>query len=145
MSKFTSYIRIGFIFAKGILGIRKKSYRLGFVKESKDQIWYIDMPWPGDRSNLSMVASSNKLLDYLCQEDGGYVTVDVLPRQNKENNPGYFECKQVESTLFGGAFYEVHGLDGFSREIWICPITLCVLGHYPKYIYIRKVETSNLK
>ncbi len=21
----------------------------------------------------------------------------------------------------------------------ICPVTLCVLGHYPKYIYIKKV------
>lgn len=64
-----------------------------------------------------MVAGSNKLLDNLCQEDGGYVTVDVLPRQNKENNPGYFECKQIESSLFGGTFYEVHGLDGFSRDL----------------------------
>ena len=57
--------------------------------------------------------------------------------------PGYFECQQTETSLFGGSFYAVNGLDGFEREIWICPVTLCVLGYYPKYLYVRKV--NNLK
>ncbi len=63
------------VFAKGILGLKKKSYRLTFVFEPEDNLWYIDMPWPG-----------------------------------------------------------------FTRDIWICPVTLCVLGRYPKYIYLKKVE-----
>lgn len=144
MKNFLKYMKVGVVFAKGILGFRKKQYRLGFVHDANDGIWYIDMPWPGDRHNLAMVAGSNKLLDYLCKgEDNNYVLVDVLPRNTQEELPGYFECQQMESSLFGGSFYVVNGLDGFEREIWICPVTLCVLGYYPKFLYVRKV--NNLK
>ena len=126
-------------FAKGILAFRRKEYRLHFVYVPEDRLWYIDMPWPGDRYNLAMVAGSDKLLDFLCEEDdNNYVTVDVLPREKREEHPGFFECEQKACTLTGGSFYDVHGLDGFTRNIWICPVTLCVLGHYPKYIYIKK-------
>ena len=128
-------------FAKGILAMRKKEYRLRFVYVPEDRLWYIDMPWAGDRYNLAMVAGSDKLLDFLCEEDdGNYVTVDVLPRNKREEHPEFFELEQTAHTLTGGSFYDVNGLDGFTRDIWICPVTLCVLGHYPKYIYIKKVE-----
>ena len=128
-------------FAKGILGFRKKEYRLRFVYVPEDKLWYIDMPWPGDRYNLAMVAGSDKLLNFLCEEeDNNSVTIDVLPRSKREDHPGFIECKQTVHTLTGGSFYDVHGLEGFNRDIWICPVTLCVLGHYPKYIYIKKVE-----
>lgn len=131
-------------FLKGIFGLRKKAYRLSFVFVPEDNLWYIDMPWPGDRYNLAMVAGSNKLLDYLCEEeDNNYVTVDVLPRGKREEHEGFFECEQTASRLLSGSFYDVHGLAGFTRDIWICPVTLCVLGHYPKFIYIKKVPKIN--
>ena len=38
--------------------------------------------------------------------------------------------------------YNVYGLKGFSREIWICPVTLTVLGHFPKYIYIKQMPLA---
>ena len=141
MSKFFKGLKTVPNFAKGILGLRKNAYRLSFVFVPEDNLWYIDMPWPGDRYNLAMVAGSNKLLDYLCEEeDNNYVTVDVLPRNKREEHEGFFECEQTASSLFGGSFYDVHGLEGFTRDIWICPVTLCVLGHYPKYIYIKKIS-----
>lgn len=140
MNKFLKGWKTAPKFIKGILSVRKKALRLGFVFEPKDNLWYIDMPWPGDRYNLAMVAGSNKLLDFLCEEeDNNYVTVDVLPRSKREEHKGFFECEQTASSLFGGSFYDVHGLEGFTRDIWICPVTLCVLGHYPKFIYIKKV------
>ena len=37
---------------------------------------------------------------------------------------GYFECVKQYSGLFAGATYKVNGLEGFTREIWICPVTL---------------------
>ena len=125
-------------FAKGILGLRKKAYQLSFVFVPEDNLWYIDMPWPGDRYNLSMVGGSDKLLDYLCEKDNR-VTIEVLPRNKKEQHDGFFECEQTASQLTKGSFYDVHGLEGFKRDIWICPVTLCVLGHYPKYLYIRVI------
>ena len=55
---------------------------------------------------------------------------------------GYFECVKQYSGLFAGATYQVNGLEGFTREIWICPVTLTVLGHYPQYIYIKQMSTN---
>ena len=52
---------------------------------------------------------------------------------------GYFECVKQYSGLFAGATYKVNGLPDFTREIWICPVTLTVLGHYPNYIYIKQI------
>jgi hypothetical protein len=43
-------------------------------------------------------------------------------------------------TLMGGATYTVHGVPGFDRTIWICPVTLFVLGEYPKYLYVRQTK-----
>lgn len=141
MTNIFKYAKVALIFAKGIISIHKKEYRLRFVYVPEDRLWYIDMPWPGDRYNLAMVAGSDKLLDFLSdEEDGNYVTVDVMPRSKREERAdGYFVCEQKAHTLTGGSFYDVHRLPGFTRDIWICPVTLCVLGHYPKYIYIKKV------
>ena len=55
---------------------------------------------------------------------------------------GYFECVKQYSGLFAGATYKVNGLEGFTREIWICPVTLTVLGHYPQYIYIKQMQIN---
>lgn len=52
---------------------------------------------------------------------------------------GYIECVQQYARITGGSTYKVNGLPDFTREIWICPVTLTVLGHYPKYIYVKKM------
>lgn len=141
MKNLLSNAQVAATFAKGVLGPRKKEYQLSFVYVPEDKLWYIDIPWPGDRYNLAMVAGSDKLLDRLSESgDINRVTLDVLPREQKEDHPGYIECVQTGSTLTGGSFYDVYGLEGFTRSIWICPVTLCVLGHYPKYIYIKKAQ-----
>jgi hypothetical protein len=115
-------------------------YNLAFVKED-DGVWYIDLPnWKGPHSNLSMVAGADLLLDHLCNTDNR-VEVDVV----KSNEPlsdmdAYFECKQINSQLLCGATYEVSGVENFSHTIWICPVTLFVLGEYPQYIYVRQTK-----
>lgn len=143
MRKVFTYAKLALRFAKGILSFKKKSYHLTFVYVPEDRLWYIDMPWPGDRYNLAMVAGSDKLLDFLCEEeDDNRVSVEVLPRNAREKHPGYIECVQKAYTLTGGSFYDINGLEGFQRDIWICPVTLTVLGHYPKYIYIQKLTRA---
>lgn len=47
----------------GQLTILKMFFKDEYVFVPEDNLWYIDMPWPGDRYNLAMVAGSNKLLD----------------------------------------------------------------------------------
>lgn len=149
MNKVFAFPMLAMKFAKGICGLRKKEYDLQFVYEPDDNLWYIDMPWPGDRYNLAMVAGADKLLDRLSDNDRTQGNrkanrVRVLVRPSKAPMPemkeqGYIECVQQYSTITGGSTYKVYGLPDFTREIWICPVTLTVLGHYPKYIYIKKV------
>ena len=136
------YAKLAWVYAKGICGFRRKVYDLKFVHD--DNMWYIDMPWPGDRYNLAMVAGSNHLLTFLDTKKENRVRVLVRPSKKKRTDlAGYFECVKQYSGLFGGATYKVNGLEGFTREIWICPVTLTVLGHYPQYIYIKQIPIIN--
>ena len=152
MNKVLIYSKLAMKFAKGICGFRKKEYDLQFVYEPDDNLWYIDMPWPGDRYNLAMVAGADRLLDHLsnnCREQGQRKPnrARVLVRPSSKPMPelmseGYIECIQQFARITGGSTYKVNGLKGFNREIWICPVTLTVLGHYPKYIYILPLSQN---
>ncbi len=139
------YAKLAWVYAKGICGFRRKVYDLQFVYEPADKTWYIDMPWPGDRYNLAMVAGSNHLLKFLDYKGERRVRVLVMPSKKPQPEleaEGYFMCDKQFSRLTGGATYKVNNLDGFTREIWICPVTLTVLGHYPKYIYIKQINVD---
>ena len=137
------YAKLAWVYAKGIFGPRRRVYDLQFVYVPEDKLWYIDMPWPGDRYNLAMVAGSNHLLAFLDTKKENRVRVLVRPsKEARKDLPkeGYFECVKQFSRLTVGATYRVNNLPGFTREIWICPVTLTVLGHYPQYIYIKQIK-----
>ncbi len=120
------YAKLAWVYAKGICGFRRKVYDLG------------------DRYNLAMVAGSNHLLTFLDTKKENRVRVLVRPSKKRRTDlKGYFECVKQYSGLFAGATYKVNGLEGFTREIWICPVTLTVLGHYPQYIYIKQMTINN--
>ena len=139
------YAKLAWVYAKGMCGLRRRVYDLQFVYEPADKTWYIDMPWPGDRYNLAMVAGSNHLLTFLDYKGERQVRVLVMPSKRLRpelESEGYFLCDKQFSRLTGGATYKVNNLDGFTREIWICPVTLTVLGHYPKYIYIKQINVD---
>ena len=122
------YAKLAWVYAKGICGFRRKVYDLKFVH---------------DRYNLAMVAGSNHLLTFLDTKKENRVRVLVRPSKKKLTSMnGYFECVRQYSGLFAGATYKVNGLEGFTREIWICPVTLTVLGHYPQYIYIKQMPIN---
>ncbi len=143
LNKAMMYAKLAWVYAKGMCGLRRRVYDLQFVYVPEDKLWYIDMPWPGDRYNLAMVAGSNHLLKFLDYKGERRVRVLVMPSKHRRPEleaEGYFECEKQFSRLTGGATYKVNHLDGFTREIWICPVTLTVLGHYPQYIYIKQVN-----
>jgi len=115
----------------------RKSYNLKFNHED-DGCWYIDFPgWPFSHHNLMMVAGADELCA-LMSDDDKVADVDVIPTKKEEEHPGYAHLSRISYTLTGGAYYKVNGLDSFDREIWLCPVTLFVLGKYPKNIYIKK-------
>ena len=128
------------VMASSVFG-RRSEYTLQFNHED-DGKWYVDFPgWPFDHYNLMMVAGADKLCDFL-SDDGRYAHVNVVPSNKRLDLPGYACLEQGAHSLTGGSHYNVTGLPGFEREIWLCPVTLCVLGRYPKYLYIRKAQNA---
>ena len=129
--------------AKNYFGERKE-YELQFNHE-EDNCWYIDFPnWGFSHHNLMMVSGADKLCAFLSDDDK-FAYVKVIPAKKEEDHPGYAKLVQKSHSLFGGSTYQVTGLEGFDREIWLCPVTLFVLGEYPKYIYLKKNEKPTPK
>lgn len=117
---------------------KKNKYELQFNHE-EDGCWYVDFPnWPFDHHNLMMVAGADKLCAFLSDDDK-IAKVSVIPSNKELNLEGYAKLIRGEHFLTGGSIYEVTNLPGFEREIWLCPVTLFVLGQYPKYLYIKKL------
>ena len=122
--------------AKSVFG-KKEEYIIKFNHE-EDGLWYVDFPnWPFVHHNLLMVAGADELCAFL-SEDNVSSYISVIPASKKEEHEGYAELTRINSSLTGGATYEVKNLPGFNRDIWLCPVTLFVLGEYPKYMYIKK-------
>ena len=122
-------------FISGIFSKSEREYELTFVQDP-DGRWYIDIPWDGNRSNLEMVAGSDKLLSHIAKGDNK-VTLQVILDYIDDYN-GYIILDRFEHSLAGGASYTVSNAE-FKEPIWICPVTLCVLGRYPKKIYFKRI------
>ena len=126
--------------AQSVFG-KKDEYNLKFYKDT-DDCWYVDVPdWPFDHHNLMMVDGADQLCEFL-SDDGMTTEVCVIPSKEQEKHEGYFELEQIESSLTGGSTYQV-GLEDFCQRydrdtLWLCPVTLFVLGQYPRYIYVKK-------
>ena len=126
--------------ASSVFG-RRNEYNLQFNHEDNG-CWYVDFPgWSFDHANLRMVAGADQLCQFL-SDDNKFAYIDVIPANKEEDHPGYAKLVQQEYSLTGGSTYLVTGLEGFERDIWLCPVTLFVLGRYPKYLYIRKSPAS---
>lgn len=139
MANFINNFRAFHHFVKGILSDSKGEYTLTFVQDPDDR-WYIDMPWDGNRANLEMVAGADDLLTYLDTERKHSVTLQVIPSETPLNMEGHTELRQLDKSLMGGSHYDATDFEGFRmRRIWICPVTLCVFGCYPKYLYVKQL------
>ena len=122
-------------FISGIFSKSEREYELTFVQDP-DGRWYIDIPWDGNRSNLEMVAGSDRLLSHIAKGDNKVTLQVILDYLNDYND--YIILDRFEKSLAGGASYTVSNAE-FKEPIWICPVTLCVLGRYPKKIYFRRI------
>lgn len=129
------------VMSKSVFG-QKKEYTIQFNHE-EDGLWYVDFPnWPFDHHNLLMVAGADQMCAFLSDDDKN-TWVNVIPTNKEEDHPGYAKLIQKDHSLMGGSTYEVTGLEGFNRDIWLCPVTLFVLGNYPKYMYVKKAREND--
>ena len=116
--------------------MRRSKYDLAFHRED-DGVRYVDFPdWPFTHHNLAMVGGADKLCSYLA--DGRQtIRVEVIASQHSLPFSGYGLLTKTYSNLLYGADYDATGFEDFHRSVWICPVTLFVLGRYPKYIYVK--------
>lgn len=125
-----NYIKILITLIKALVkSFYTHTYILTFEKE-EDNLWYIKMPWAGKHHNLQMVAGANHLLETF---KARLVTIRVS--YNQLDSSDICLTRQYYG-IFSGATYKVTNLEGFTKEVWICPVTLFVLGKYPKQIFI---------
>ncbi len=120
--------------------LREATYQLSFTKEPTGR-WYVDFPnWPLSHDMLEMVAGADDMLDLL-NDGSNHVKLGVSLRPIDG-----IKLTKVHSALTKGAFYTAEGIVGWERpgalrhkQLWLSPVTLTVLGHYPKNIYFNKL------
>ena len=116
---------------------KKEEYIISFTKED-DGKWYIDLPdWPFDHSHLQMVDGADDLCEAFSY-DGKHANVEV-----EVERPGKgIEAYRTDYSITEGAYYhcEINALKDRNYKFWLCPVTLFVLGEYPKYMFIRGIR-----
>lgn len=133
------YLRLFWIFLKAQFSrIFFRRLNVSFKKVHGE--WYCDIKgWPEKFfPNSLMVGDASRLIQKM--SDGKeYVTFDVIPTKIEIDEPGLVKLMLESSSIAGGGYYETI-VDGEEFSVvWLCPVTLFVLGRYPKYIYFRRV------
>jgi hypothetical protein len=100
--------------------------------------WYCDIKgWPEKYfPNSLMVGDASRLIT-LMSGGADYVTFDVVPSKKELSEEGLVRLNLTSSSVTGGGYYETE-VGGIKLPcVWLCPVTLFVLGRYPKYIYFK--------
>lgn len=109
--------------------------KLTFNKEQNGR-WYIVLPnWIGPHAALEMVSGADTFLDILSGN-----TSDVSVEVRNEYFTGCSELNRLRKCPFNGADYLLKDHDGVevNHEMWLCNVTLFVLGGFPQKIYFAK-------
>ena len=126
---------------------RKDEYIISFTKES-DGCWYVDYPnWPFDHHNLMMVCNADKLCD-IPSYDGTHTKLKVRVKAgSNEMSKDSIQLSKLNSSITGGADYhvELDAANSFGGNIWLCPVTLFVLGQYPDNMWVTPLELDDNK
>ena len=90
-----------------------------------------------------MVGGASKFLEYYSR---GEIRIKATIKIANEMDDKYFCGSRLyknRSTLTGGAFYKDPS-GNFDEEIWLCPVTLFLLGKYPERILIYRINKNVL-
>lgn len=133
-------------YLKGVVKAKEhvgSEYIISFTREDNGR-WYVDLPnWKGPHSSLEMVAGADDMLE-LIGNSAPHVTLCVIKKDDtNEKIKADMQCIRTDHSMTGGATYKVYHDNGLSK-MWLCPVTLFVLGEYPKVLYIRKIANLDL-
>ena len=153
MKKTISKIYTILVLIKNLI-FRKKHYKLHFVAENYKNIfkrWYYDFKhWGFKHGQLEMVSGANQLCE-LYANGKNEVTVEIVCakkqlKKYKETHDEFIGEVLPENTPFldkylYGRNYTCNNFSNTNekKRMWICPVTLFVLGRYPNFIYIKKI------
>ncbi len=116
--------------------LRKSNLVVSFTREENDR-WFVDFPnWPLSYDNLEMVAGADDLLDIL--NDGSEHVKLIVSTKEMER---CIVLNKEKSALTKGAFYTIETrLRDWNpkKKLWLCPVTLTVLGCYPQKLYFKR-------
>lgn len=131
--------------------VRRKHYRLKFLCEEDSGVrrWYYAFRgWGFEHGNLEMVSGADTLCDHHSTDGGKTAVVNVIASRKPircgngkydhfvgEDFPEEWNIK--DRLIWGRNYYnELYP----NEKFWICPVTLFVLGRYPKHLYIEVKE-----
>ena len=118
-------------------------YNVSFIKIGRK--WYCEVPnfLKELFEHTLMVGGASKFLDYYSRDENRIVaTIKVANEMDDKHFCGSRLYKN-SSTLTGGAFYKDPS-GNFNEEIWLCPVTLFLLGKYPERILIYRINKNVL-
>ena len=133
--------------------IRRRTYILNFLNEEdfkgRKRWYYVFKHWGFAHDNLEMVAGADKLCEFYSNgRDSLRLKIKCSKKPLSLNKDEYDEFISVDlprtATFIDqyilGRDYVCRDFNGTKekKEMWICPVTLFVLGRYPKYIYVKK-------
>ena len=119
---------------------KKFDFILSFNKED-DNCWYVDIPYPFSHANLQMVCGADDFLEAL-SKGNRRVSVHFCDHDFEGCQHEWHAVKEEYRTT--GCTYKVTS-PVYSGKAWLCPVTLYVLGHFPKHIYISQIDETDTK
>ena len=135
---------------------QKKYHKLHFIAindELNNKRWYYDFKhWGFNYEFLEMVAGADQLCE-LYANGKNELTINIISTnkllKTKPNNYNLFvgETPNKNTTwkekLLYGRTYKLENNNNII-EMWICPVTLFVLGKYPNYLYVNNPNNVKL-
>lgn len=105
-----------------------------------DNKWYCDVPgFPIELfEHTWMVAGAARFLDYHSKGKDRVIVEVILTKKPLDSN----HLRKISSTLTGGAFYIDNTGVIKNDQIWLCPVTLFLLGGYPEFINILNIKNE---
>ena len=126
--KSSAYIRAILVLAKALYHamVGNGNYEVSFTKIGRK--WY---------------CNASNYLEYYSRGENEIVATIRIAKEWEDKFYCGVRLYKVSSTLTGGAFYKDPS-GNFGEELWLCPVTLFLLGKYPKLIFIYKINKNYL-